>query len=433
MELSTVQIGALMIVLAVALMIIGFPVAITMLIAGFLGMFLVRGWEAAISAFGYITWRQSLNEILLIIPLFTWMGVIAARGGISEDAFKSLYKWVGHVRGGLAMAVSGACAAFGAVCGNHIATAVAMSRVALPEMRKYKYQDKFSLGAIASSGNLGIMIPPSGSFILFGFLTQTSIRNLFLAGILPGLFVLGLFWIQIGVQTRLNPSLGPAGPKTGWLDRLKHSHLLIPILLVFLLVMGGIYTGTFTPTEAASIGVFVVLVISVARRRLNVKGIIGSLQETLPVSAMIMLMLIGGWVFSGALTSSGLPTYLTNVIAGLELNRYLILSVMMLVYIIAGTIMDIFAVLVITLPIFFPIVLALGFHPLHFGVLCVLAVMAGSISPPFGILVYAVHGLNRDVPIFTIFRGVMPFFITLVVSIFIIMFIPELATFIPSH
>jgi C4-dicarboxylate transporter DctM subunit len=432
-ELTSIQIGILMLALAVGLMIIGFPVAVTMLIAGLLGTVLIRGYVPAMSALAYVPWRQSLKEILVIIPLFTWMGVMAARGGVSTDAFTSVYKWVGHLRGGLAMAVSAASAAFGAVCGNHIATAVTMTKIALPEMRRYNYQDSFSLGTIASSGNLGIMIPPSGAFVLFGFLTMTSIGKLFIAGVLPGLFVLGLFWIQIAVQTRLNPSLGPAGPRVGWIARLKSTYLLLPILVAFIVVIGGIYTGVFTPTEGACFGCLIMLVIGVVRRRLNVKGIIQSLQETMPVSAMIMLMLVTAWLFSGALTLSGLPQAITDSIAGLGVSGRLILVLMMVVYLVAGTIMDIYAVLIITLPIFFPIVLALGFDPLHFGVLCVLSVMAGSISPPFGILVYALHGMNRDVPMFTIFRGVMPFFVTLVISIFIIIFIPQLATFLPSH
>jgi C4-dicarboxylate transporter DctM subunit len=433
MDLSNVQIGILMIALAVGLMFLGLPVAVTMFMAAFLGMFLIRGYNPATSVLGYMPWRQGVNTILVVIPLFTWMGVMASKGGIGRDAFSSLYKWVGQFRGGLAMAVSGACAAFGAVCGNHIATAVAMDKIALPEMRKYKYQDGFSLGTIASSGNLGIMIPPSGAFILFGFLTQTSIGKLFVAGILPGLFVLALFMIQIATQSRLNPKLAPAGTGVGWADRLKSSYLLLPIAMVFLIVMGGIYTGIFTPTEAGSFGCFAILVVSIARRRLSFRGFVESLQETMPVSAFIMLMLIGGWVFGATLATSGLPAMLTEYIAGLAVSRYLVLGLMMAVYLVAGTVMDIYAVLVITLPIFFPIVSALGFSPYHFGVLSVLCVMAGSVSPPFGILVFALHGIHRDVPLWTIFRNVLPFLVTLVISIIIIMFVPQIATFLPSH
>ena len=432
MELTGAQIGILMIVLAVGLMILGFPVAVTMIIAGFLGMWLIRGSVPALGLLGWQTWGQSLKQILVIIPLYTWMGVMAGRGGVGADAFTSLYKWIGHVRGGLAMAVSMACAAFGAVCGNHIATSIAMSRIARPEMKKRGYDDGFSLGAIAASGNLGIMIPPSGSFILFGFLTDTSIRGLFIAGILPGIFIMALFMIQIAVQVRLKPSLAPPGPSVGWIDRLKHTYLLWPIAVIFLIVMGGIYFGVFTPTEAACIGCLAVLLISVARRKLNVKGIIGTLREALPVSAMIMLMLIAARIFASALSVSGLTTALTNSIVGLGVSPYAILALILVIYIIMGIFMDIFAVMVITLPVFFPVVLALGFHPLHFGVLCVAAIMTGSLSPPFAILAYAMHNLNPDVPLGTIFRGSIPFLITLAVSMFILMFIPQLATFLPG-
>jgi len=432
MELTGVQVGTIMIALAVGLMMIGFPVAVTMIMAGFLGMFLIRGWDPAIGLIGWQTWGQSLKQILVIIPLYTWMGVMAAKGGIGADAFTSLYKWVGHVRGGLAMAVSAACAGFGAVCGNHIATAVAMSRIARPEMKKRNYDDGFSLGAIAASGNLGIMIPPSGSFILFGFLTDTSIADLFIAGILPGIFIMVLFIIQIAVQARLNPSLAPAGPSVGWIDRLKHTYLLWPIALIFVIVMGGIYFGVFTPTEAACIGCLAILLIAVARRKLNVKGIIGSLQETLPVSAMIMLMLIGGWIFASTLAVSGVPAAMTNTIMALGVNRYAVLALILVVYLLMGIIMDIFAVMVITLPIFFPIILALGFDPLHFGVLCVAAIMTGSLTPPFAILAFAMHNLYKEVPLTTIFRGSVPFLITLTISMFILIFIPQLATFLPS-
>jgi len=433
MDLTGIQIGWLMLVLALGIMLLGFPVAVTMIIAGLVGMWLIRGEGPALTLLAYMSFRQSLNEVLIIIPLFTWMGTLAARGGISTDAFTSLNKWVGQLRGGLAMAVAAACAGFGAVCGNHIATAVAMSKVALPEMRRFNYKDSFSLGTIAASGNLGIMIPPSGAFILFGFLTETSIPALFLAGIIPGIFVMLLFWGQIGIQTRLNPSLGPAGHNVGWLDRLKSSYLLLPILLVFLIVMGGIYTGIFTPTEGASWGCVAIIIVSLIRKRLNWQTFTQSMRDSLPVSGMIMLMLIGGWIFSATLASSGLPQHITNFIAGLGVNRYLIIIMMMIVYLIAGTIMDIYAVLIITLPIFFPLVLALGFDPLQFGVLCVLSIMAGSISPPFGIIVYAVQGINKDVTMGTIFKGVIPFFVTLVISILILIFVPQIATFLPYH
>ncbi len=433
MELTSVQIGLLMIALVVVLMVLGMPIGVTMISAGFLGLFLIRGIQPAYSALGFITWRQGINEILLVIPLFTWMGMLAARGGISEDAFSSLYKWVGQLKGGLAMACTAACTAFGAVCGNHIATAVTMSSVALPEMRKYKYKDEFSLGCIAASGNLGIMIPPSGAFVIYGFLTETSIGSLFIAGVLPGLLIMILFIIQISFQCRLNPATGPAGPNVGWIERLKSTRQMVAIVVVFIIVMGGIYAGFFTPGEAAACGCFAVLLIGIAKRQLNFKNLVKSLHESLLITAMIMLMLIGAMIFGSFLTTSGIPSALTVFVNDLELNRYIILGVILLIYIVAGLILDIYAILVITLPIFFPIVAALGFDALHFGILCVLTIMLGSISPPFGIVVYAVSGMNRDVPIIKIFRGIVPFFITTIVGLIIVLFIPEIATLLPDY
>jgi tripartite ATP-independent transporter DctM subunit len=358
---------------------------------------------------------------------------MAGRGGTGADAFTALYKWVGQFRGGLAYAVAVATAAFSAISGNHIAAAMAMSRVSFPEMKKYRYQEGFSLAVIAASANLDIMIPPSGSFILYGFLTDTSIADLFIAGILPGIFIAVLLIIQIAVQTRLNPSLAPAGPRVGWIDRLKNTYLLWPIVLVFLLVIGGIYLGIFTTTEAACVGCLAILVISVARRKLNIKGIIQTLRDTLPVSAMIMLMLIGGWIFSSTLAVSGLPGAVSAYIISLHVSKYLVMSLILFFYIIMGMVTDIYPILVITLPVFFPLVTALGFHPLHFGVLCVAAIMAGSISPPFAILAFTMHNVWRDVPLTTIFRNSIPFLITVIVSMFILMFWPQLSTFLPSH
>jgi C4-dicarboxylate transporter DctM subunit len=431
MELTNIQVGWLMLAMVLGLMFIGFPVAVTLILAGFVGMWLTRGLNPGLAMLGWQSWRQGLNQVLVIIPLYTWMGVIASRGGIGEDAFTSLYKWVGQFRGGLAMAVSAASAAFGAVCGNQIATAVALSRVSYPEMKKRNYDDAFSLGSIAASGNLGIMIPPSGSFILFGFLTDTSIAKLFIAGILPGIFICGLFIIQEAIQCRLYPNLGPAGPSVGWMDRLKNTYRLWPIVLVFIIVMGGIYFGVFTPTEAACIGCFAILVVSVARRRLNAKGIVQTMQETFPVSAMIMLMLIGGWIFASGLANTGLTGAISDWILGLNVSRYAIMALILVVYIIGGMIIDIFPLMVVTLPIFFPIAMAIGFDPYHFGVLCVTAIMAGCISPPFALLAFAMHNLYKDVPVTTIFRGCIPFFITLSISLFILMFMPWLATYLP--
>ncbi len=432
MNISPVEIGFLMTALAVILMFLRMPIGVSMLLAGFLGFAWIRGFPAAQSGLGIIVWRQGLNDILIVIPLFTWMGMLASRGGISKDAFSSLYRWVGHLPGGLAMACTGACAAFGAVCGNHIATAATMGSVALPEMRKYKYSDSFSLGCIAASGNLGIMIPPSGAFILYGFLTETSIASLFIAGILPGLLLTVLLCIQIYLQCKFNPELGPAGPKFSWKDKGKSIKGLWAISVLFLLVMGGIYFGIFTPTEGASCGVFVVLIIGIANRKLKWKTFVDSLRETMFVSAMIMLMIIGAMFFGAFTTSSQIPNALSNLVSTLAINRYVVMGIILLIYLLAGFVLDIYAILVITLPIFFPIVKALGFDPLHFGVMAVLTVMLGSISPPFGIVVFAIGGMNKEIPIHQIFKGVLPFFITMFIGLILILFLPVITTFLPD-
>lgn len=433
MNISTIEIGCLMIALVVLLMFLRMPVGVTMLLAGVLGLASIRGPAPALSGLGFIVWRQGLSEILIVIPLFTWMGMLASHGGISKDAFASLYRWVGHLPGGLAMACTGACAAFGAVCGNHIATAVTMGSVALPEMRKYKYADSFSLGCIAASGNLGIMIPPSGAFILYGFLTETSIAALFIAGILPGLLITLMFCIQIFLQCKFKPSLGPVGPRFSWNEKAKSIKGLWAITAVFVLVMGGIYFGIFTPTEGASCGVFVVLIIGLANRQLKWKNFVDSLRETMLVSTMIMLMIIGAMFFGAFTTATQIPNALSQTVAELAINRYIVIGLILFIYLLAGFVLDIYAILVITLPIFFPIVSSLGFDALHFGVMSVLTVMLGSISPPFGIVVFAIGGMNRDVAIYDIFRGIIPFFITMLIGLLLILFIPEIVTLLPDY
>lgn len=433
MNISPIEIGTLMIGLVIVLMFLRMPIGATMLLAGLLGLVMIRGLTPGLSGLGIIVWRQGLSEILIVIPLFTWMGMLAAAGGISKDAFASLYRWVGHLPGGLAMACTGACAAFGAVCGNHIATAITMGSAALPEMRKYKYADSFSLGCIAASGNLGIMIPPSGAFILYGFLTETSIAALFIAGILPGLLITLMFCCQIFLQCKLKPSLAPAGPKFTWKDRMISLKGLWAITAVFVLVMGGIYFGIFTPTEGASCGVFVVLIIGLVNRQLKWQKFIHSLRETMSVSGMIFLMIIGAMFFGSFTTASHIPNALSEMVSAFAINRYIILALILFIYLLAGFVLDIYAILVITLPIFFPIVKSLGFDALHFGVLAILTVMLGSISPPFGIVVFAIGGMNKDVAIYDIFRGVIPFFITILIGLIVIMFVPEIATWLPDR
>jgi len=433
MNLSPLEIGYLMIALVFVLMFLKMPIGVTMLVAGFIGFVLIRGLPAGLSSLGIISWRQGLKEILLLIPLFTLMGLLAARGGISGDAFSSIYKWVGHFPGGLAMACTGACAAFGAVCGNQLATSLTMSSVALPEMRKYKYDDAFALATIASSGNLGIMIPPSGAFVIYGFLTETSIGALFIAGILPGLLIMLMFWIQMYIHCRLNPRLGPQGPSFGWIERMKSIKGLWAIVLVFIMVMGGIYAGVFTPSEGAACGVAAVAMVGLVNKQLKWKPFISAVRETISITAMIMLIIIGAMFFGAFMAASRIPYTMADLVTALSFNRYIVIGIILLIYVLCGFVLDIYAVLVITLPIVFPVVVAVGFDPLHFGVMCVLTIMVGGITPPFGMQVFALGGMYKDIPIFAIFRATFPFVITMIIGLVILLFVPAISTLLPDY
>lgn len=428
MDLPLSTVAFIGIGLFLVFMFLRMPIGVAMLLSAFIGVAIIRGMPAALNTMGLALYRTASTYNLSIIPLFIFMGVLAGAGGISKSAFDTLNKWIGHLPGGLAMAATGACSAFGAVCGNHIATAATMCSAALPEMRRYNYDDRLSLGCISAGGNLGYLIPPSGAFIVYGFMTETPIGQLFIAGILPGLLITLMFMAQIYAQCQLNPKLGPTTPAASWKVRLISIKGIAGIVGVFIIVMGGIYAGFFTPTEAGAVGVATVFLLGLIGRQLTRKGFVNSLFEASKVSAMIMLLIIGAKLFSTFLTLTEVPITLTTYIEGLAVNRYVILAAVLVVYVICGFFMDIFAVLMVSLPIVYPIiVLQLGFDPLYFGVLSVVTIMIGSISPPFGVVVFAIHGMTK-VPLFTIFRGCIPFLLVMVLGLIILVAFPHIST-----
>ncbi len=430
--MSHESIAILGIVLLLVLMFLRMPIAVCMILAGFIGICLVRGVPAGLVNLSRTAYNNATSYQLSMIPLFIFMGELAFRGGLSQDAFLTLYRWVGHLKGGLAMATVGACAAFGAVCGSHVATAATMCSAALPEMRRYKYNDTLSLGSICGGGNLGIMIPPSSAFVIYGFATTVPVGPLFIAGIVPGILITVLFCFQIYIQCALKPELGPSGPRYSWTEKFIALQGIWRILVVFILVIGGIYTGIFTPTESAAVGVFLVFILSIMKRQLTWNAFFDSIMGTVKISAMILLLVIGSMVFGTFLTSTETTVALANLIGQLEVNPYIILIAVMIFYIITGFFLDIYAVLLITLPILYPIVvLALGFDPLVFGVLSVLTVMIGSITPPVGVVVFAVAGRVKEVPIYEIFRGCMPFVVTMCVGLVLLIIFPGLSTLLP--
>jgi tripartite ATP-independent transporter DctM subunit len=430
-KMTFTELAILGILLVLVLMFLKMPVGLAMALGGFIGLCLIRGVPASLSNIAVVALRQGTFYMMTVIPLFIFMGIVASYGGLSARAFSTINKWMGHLPGGLAMAVAGACAAFGAVCGDNIATAGTLLQVALPEMRKNGYKDELSLGCIACSGNLGFLIPPSAAFIIYGIVTQESIGKLFLAGILPGILVMLLFWITIYIWVKTEPSIAPMGPKATWPERIRSIGGMWEILIVFLVVMGGIYTGIFTPTEGAACGAAIVLIVCLARRKLSWKHFQASLSETGQLTALIFLMIMGAMIFSTFLTTTEVGFRMAEWIQSSQIHPMVVLAAILILYLILGCIMDIFAAILVTLPIFYPLMMALGFDSIWFGVQIVMMVCIGGITPPVGILVFAVKGMAPDVPLYTIFRGTVPFVLAMIVAVIILIAFPDISTIIP--
>jgi C4-dicarboxylate transporter DctM subunit len=414
------------------LMFLKLHVGLSMMIGGFVGFILTRGLPAAESTLAGTIYEVATSPILVVIPLFVLMGVIAGAGGVIAAAFGTFDKWLGHLRGGLAMATVGACAAFGAVCGDNIATAVTMNKAALPQMRKLGYDDKLSFGSIAAGGNLGILIPPSAAFVVYGFITENNIANLFVSGILPGIILTAMFMVTIAIWCRRDPSLSSQHEPQSMKTRLVSLKGLIGILAVFFLVMGGLMGGVFTPQEAGAVGTVAMIVVSLFYRQLTWKALGHSLVEATRTSAMILLLIMGARYFSYFITTTELPQTLSDVILNANLNGYIVIILVCILWIILGMLMDIWSAMIITLPIFYGILLQLGFDPLQLGVIVVLCIMLGCITPPVGVVVFALAGMHRDVPMYTIFKGVWPFIYAMVIFLLMIIFIPWITTFLPS-
>ncbi len=414
------------------LMFLRLHVGLALMAAGFIGFSLTRGLAAAKSTLATTVFEVASSPILVVIPLFVVMGVIAGQGGVIRAAFDTFDKWVGHLRGGLAMATVGSCAAFGAVCGDNIATAAVMNKAALPQMRRFGYDDRLSFGSIAAGGNLGILIPPSAAFVVFGFITETPIGPLFISGIIPGIVLTLMFMGQIALQCRLNPGLSSKHEPSNLLARLKSLKGLVGVVIVFLLVMGGLMAGFFTPTEAGAVGTVAVIVVSLFYRQLSLRTIGRSLVEATRTSAMILLLIMGARYFSYFITTTELATTLADAIAEASINKYAILILVCVLYLILGALMDIWSVMIITLPIFFSILVDMGFSPLQLGVITVLSIMIGCVTPPVGVVVFTLAGQHRDVPMYTIFRGVLPFVGTMCLLLLLLVFIPGLSTWLPS-
>ena len=385
------------------------------------------------SILGMTPLAEGSSYTLSVIPLFVLMGQFAFISGISSDIYKAVYAWMGRFRGGLAMATICACAGFAAVCGSSLATGATMGMVAIPEMDKYKYNQKLSTGCVAAGGTLGILIPPSIGFVIYGILTQESIGRLFMAGILPGILLALLFILTIYILCLLDPEMGPRGEATTWKEKIRSLSGTWGILLLIFIVMGGLYLGVVTPTEAAGVGAFGSFMIALLKGKLSIRSLIQCLMDTGKTTAMIFLIIIGANIFSSFLGLARIPMGLADFIAGLDLPRMVILMAIILIYILMGCVMDCYAIMILTVPIIFPVIEALHFDPIWFGVLMVIVLEVGLITPPVGLNVFVLNAAAPDVPLTVIFRGIVPFLAAALLAIVIITIFPQIATFLPSR
>ncbi len=408
------------------------PVAIAMMVIGVIGIWVLNGWQASMSTLVDESFVIASTYELIVIPLFVLMGNFATISGMSADLYRAAYAWVGHWRGGLASATIASCAGFAALSGSSVASAVTMGRVSLPEMRRYNYDNRLATGCIAAGGTLGILIPPSTGFVIYAILTEESIGRLFLAGVLPGLLLTVLFMISIYIQTRINPTLGPAGPRTNLPGRVKALVDAGAMIGIVFIVIGGIYGGIFTPTEAAGVGAFLAFLLALIRRKVNYNAMSTVLLQTIRTSALAFLILIGAHIFNPFLALTQIPGDLAELLAGLELPRYVIMLILMAAYIVLGTFLEGFAMLVLTLPIVHPLILALGYDPIWFGVIMVIVLEMGLISPPVGVNVFVVKGVAEDVPLKQIFSGIIPFWIAMAICLIILLIFPQIALFLPN-
>jgi tripartite ATP-independent transporter DctM subunit len=430
--MTPLQIGILGCVVLFLLLAASLPVAFTMAIVGFAGFAFIVNPHAATAMITTELYETFTQYSLTVIPMFVFMGQIAFHAGISRRLFDAAYHWLGHMPGGLAISTVGACTAFGAICGSGPATAATMAAVALPEMKRYKYNPQLSCGAVAAGGSLGMLIPPSVVFIVYAILTEQSIGKLFIAGIIPGLLMALLFSLTIYIQCKIKPDMGPAGPAMSWSSKFLSLFGVGETLILFCVVIGGMFAGFFTPTEAAAIGALGSVVIAAARKQLTLKMLTQSLKETVRTSCMVMIIVTGAAIFGRFLAITRIPFELATWLANLPLPGWMVMLMIILFFLLAGCFIDALALVMLTIPIFYPVVIELGYDPIWFGVIIVVVTQMGVITPPVGVNVYVVSGIERDVSLQTIFRGSMPFLAAMILLAILFVIFPKLCTFLPN-
>lgn len=430
--MSPAEIGVVGMAVLFVLLFLGVPVGVALGGVGFVGFMAVSGWEAALGILRIVPYSTFSNYGLIVIPLFVLMGNFAFHSGLSGDLYGTARAWFGRIRGGLAMATIAACAAFAAVSGSSVATAATMGKIALPEMKKHKYDDGLATGTLAAGGTIGILIPPSVILIIYGVLTENSIGKLFLAGFLPGILQAVLYITVIAVMCLLFRRLGPPGESSSWWEKVKSLRGSWMVLALFLLVIGGIYFGIFSPVEAAGIGAFGAFFIALIRRKLTWSRFKDSLTDAVLTSAMIFLIMLGANIFGYFLAVTGLPQALSDAMLGMDVNRYWIFLMIVIIYIILGMFMDSMAMILITIPIFYPVIQQLGFDAIWFGIIIVKVAEIGLITPPVGMNLYVIQGISDNVPMGKVFKGVTPFIVADFVHVALLTAFPIIALLIPN-
>jgi tripartite ATP-independent transporter DctM subunit len=430
--MSELLIAVLGFAVLLVLILVRVPIAAAMALVGVGGTAWIAGWPVALATLKQSPFERASSYTLVVVPLFMLMGYLASRSGLSQHLFRAANVWLGHWRGGLAMATVGACAGFAAICGSSVATGATMCSVALPEMRRYRYADSLSTGAIAAGGTLGILIPPSIIFVLYGIMTEQSIGKLLLAGILPGLALTLLFMLAIGLVTAVNPGLGAAGPRPTWRERLVAMRDVWEVLVLFVIVIGGLYVGLATPVESAAFGAVGALLFGVGKRTLRWQGLLAALDETVRTTAMVFFIVIGADLFGYFMALSQMPMQLAAWLGRVQAAPVVVLWAIIVTYIVLGALMDELAMILLTVPIFFPVITAIGYDPIWFGVIIVVVVQIGLIAPPVGLNVFVIGGMARDVSLATIYRGIMPFLVAQIVLLILLTLWPGMALLLPG-
>jgi len=431
--LSPAIIGVIgIIVLLLMLFLLGTPVGFAMGIVGFCGFCYIISFQAGLNMLSSVLWDTFSKYGLTVIPLFIFMGQIAFYSGVNEKLYNAAYKWVGQVRGGIAMATVMACSAFAAICGSNAATAATMTTVALPQMNKFKYEPKLSTGAIACGSTLGVVIPPSVVLIVIGLSTEQSIARLFYGGIGAGVVLAALLILTVYIVCLRHPEWGPVGPASSFSEKMRSLTGAFEMVTLFLLVMIGLYFGFFTPTEAGAVGSLIALLISLLQRKLTLKSLVSSITDTIRVSCMVIVIVAGAMIFGKFLAVTRIPFDIADWVINLPVPGIFIMAIIFFIYIVGGAVMDALALLLITIPIFFPVAAKLGYDPVWFGVTITVVTTLGAVTPPVGATTYVVGGMAKDVPLQNVFKGVAYFIPAYLICILVLMVFPRIVLFLPS-